>query len=247
MSLNAEPSVFLVVSGRVTCGCLGQSYGAGEAFALEGRSILHGNARLWQIIGRTELENSLRRFSAQLVRKDATIAAHAARVAQLALSMGCRLGLGKARLEQLSLAAYLHDIGKLTLPTELLRTPKRLTPNEWALMRGHPHAGKQLLEATPLAFLGLMVEQHHERFDGSGYPFGLEGSEAGLESYIIAVADTFDAMTHGRPYRCARSREQALTEINRCSGVLYPREVVSAFNIIKRADDVVVGSAAVAR
>lgn len=227
-----EPSVLLVVSGRVTCAYSGHSHGVGAAFTPEDGSVLRGDARLWLVEGRTELVRSLAYFSAQLVRKDAATAAHAARVARLAANMGCHLGLSKARLTQLSLAAYLHDLGKLTLSTELLRTPRRLTPDERSLMRAHPYAGRQLLKASSLACLGLMVEQHHERLNGSGYPYGLEGDEVSLESYIIAVADTFDAMTHDRPYRCAKSEKRASAEINRYSAVLFPREAVGAFNAV---------------
>ena len=233
LDVSSQPeSVLLVVSGRVTCERLGKDYGAGEMLSLEGKDVLYGDVRLWQITGQAKLISSLRRFSAQLVRKDAATAVHAARVARLAADMGCYLGLSRARLEHLSLAAYLHDLGKLTLSTELLRTSEHLTPGEWMLMRAHPLAGKQLLETTPLASLGLMVEQHHERLDGSGYPFGLKGDEVSLESYIVAVADTFDAMTHDRPYRRAQSRTRASAEINHYSGVLFPHEVVNALNAI---------------
>ena len=193
---------------------------------------LRGDARLWLVKGQTGLVSSLERFSAQLTRKDAATAAHSARVAQLAVAIGCYLRLSKARLERLGLAAYLHDLGKLTLSTTLLQTPKPLTPYEWELMKRHPSAGKQLLEMTPLAFSGVFIEQHHERFDGSGYPFGLRGNEIGLESYIVAVADTFDAMTHDRPYRRAQSRQRAFAEINRYSEIFYPRKVVAAFNAL---------------
>ncbi len=198
---------------------------------LEG-NVLCGDARLWQITGQAELISSLERFSAQLVRKDAATAAHAARVAQLVAAMGCYLGLSRLRLEHLSLAAYLHDLGKLTLPTELLQTPGRLTPDGWSFMSAHPRAGKQLLETTPLAFLGLLIEQHHKRLDGLGYPFGLKGHEIALENYLIAVADTFDAMTHDRPCRRVQSRARASAEINRYSGVLFPHEVVGALNAV---------------
>ncbi len=99
-------------------------------------------------------------------------------------------------------------------------------------MTQHPSCGRQLLEATTLDFLTAIIEQHHERFDGSGYPFGLAGDAVALEGYVIAVADTFDAITHARPYRQARSPEAALSEVNRYSGVLYPREVVGALNAV---------------
>lgn len=226
------PSVLLVVSGRAMCADSGQGYGVGEAFTPQDRRVFRGNATLWQFVGQLELIGSLKCFSKQLARKDPATAAHAARVARLAADMGCCLGLSRIQHARLGLAAYLHDLGKLILPTELLRKPKCLTLSERMLMEEHPYAGKRLLEATPLAFLGTMVEQHHERFDGSGYPYGLRGDEVSLESYVVAVADTFDAMTHDRPYRRAQSRERASAEINRCSGDLFPREVVAAFDAV---------------
>ena len=229
---DREPAVLLVLSGCVTYARSGQNYGAGEVFTLEDGGVLRGNARLWYFSGQEGLLKDLRHFSAQLTRKDFATAAHAARVARLAAAIGCYLGLGKARLKHLGLAAYLHDLGKLTLPTTLLQTPEPLTPGEWASMKQHPCAGKRLLEKTSLAFLGLTVARHHERRNGSGYPFGLRGDEVGLESYIIAVADTFDAMTNNRPYRCAQRPQEALDEINHYSGIHYPYEVVAAFNAV---------------
>ena len=196
---------------------------------------LKPNTKLWQITGSPELLGDLEHFATQIRRKDAEVAAHSARVALLATDIGRRLGLSAPRRERLGLAAYLHDVGKLKLPTRILQTPDSLTPCEWQLMTQHPGYGRQLLKSTTLAFLAPTIEQHHERLDGSGYPFGLAGDAVAVESYIIAVADTFDAITHTRPYRQARSPVTALSEINRYSGVLYPREVVGALNAATRS------------
>ena len=199
------------------------------------RLQLEPDTKLWQITGSPELLGDLEHLATQLRSKDAEIAAHGARVALLAKDIGQRLGLSAPQLERLGLAAYLHDVGKLKLSTHILRTPDSLTPCEWRLIMQHPSYGRQLLETTTLAFLASIIEQHHERCDGSGYPFGLVGDAVAVESYIIAVADTFDAITHTRPYRQARSPVTALSEINRYSGVLYPREVVSALNAVTRS------------
>ncbi len=153
----SESTVLLVLSGQVTCACSGRNYRAGKVFAPGDERVLRGSARLWQITGQTGSLSSLSRFSAQLVRKDPATAAHTARVARLAAATGRYLQLQGAHLEGLSLAAYLHDLGKLALPTALLRIPAPLTRSERALMREHPCEGKRLLETTPPAFLGTAV------------------------------------------------------------------------------------------
>ena len=106
---------------------------------------------------------------------------------------------------------------------------------QWQLMMKHPAAGCELLEDTPLEALGSILEQHHERLDGSGYPHGLKDDAVSLEAYIVAVADTFDAITHTRPYQPVRSVQHALSEINRFSEVLYPGNVVDALNRVSKS------------
>jgi len=228
---HAEASLLLVLSGQLKLD-VGRALTPGDVTTLQGsqRLQLEPRTRLWQITGTRGLVRDLERLSTHLRRKDAVTAAHSARVARLALGIGQHLGLSGARRERLGLAAYLHDLGKLRLPSRVLQTPDSLTLAEWRLMVQHPSYGRQLLEPTPLVALAPWVEQHHERLDGSGYPFGLSGDAVQLESYIIAVADTFDAITHARPYRGARSPQEALSELNRYSDTLYPREVVAALN-----------------
>lgn len=231
-----ESSLFLVLAGQLKLGAH-RTLTSGDVTRLQGSQRLQAESgtKLWQITGSSELLGDLEHFATQLRRKDAEVAAHGARVALLAEDIGQQLGLSAPRLERLGLAAYLHDVGKLKLPTRILQTPDSLTPCEWQLMMQHPSYGRQLLEATTLAFTTPIIEQHHERLDGSGYPFGLAGDAVAVESYIIAVADTFDAITHTRPYRQARSPVTALSEINRYSSLLYPREVVGALNAATRS------------
>lgn len=236
LPFTAQSSYVIVLEGELTYtpsgSVAGRRYGAGEGFSVEGeRSLtLRAPTRLWQVVGRAELVWALERFSAQLARKDVATAAHAARVALLAADMGRYLALGSPQLEQLALAAYLHDLGKLNLPTALLRTTAPLTLPEWHLVIRHPHEGRHLLDDTPLAFAGTVAAQHHERLNGSGYPGGLQGDALAFESQLVAVADTFDAITYGRPYQGPRGPQQALSEINRYSGVLFVKEAVGALN-----------------
>jgi HD-GYP domain-containing protein (c-di-GMP phosphodiesterase class II) len=139
------------------------------------------------------------------------------------------MGLSHDRLYLLNYGSYLHDIGKVKLPEGLLQKPGKLTAEEWLVMKQHPSMGRELLENSFLQNVGAIVEQHHERLDGSGYPKGLNGLEISLEAYIIAVADTFDAMTTDRPYRAALPVSQALAELHKYADQHYPREVVNAF------------------
>jgi ribonuclease P protein subunit RPR2 len=132
----------------------------------------------------------------------------------------------------------LHDIGKLAVPDAILRAPGRLTEEQWTLMRRHPEEGVRMLEHVP--FLGRaldVVRYHHERWDGGGYPDGLSGEQIPLWARIFAVVDALDAITAERPYRAARSYEDALAEIRRNSGSQFDPAVVEA---LERLDPAVV-------
>ena len=130
----------------------------------------------------------------------------------------------------------LHDIGKVAIPENLLTKRGALTASEWAVMRTHPLIGAQIV--TPIKVLGESIEVvrfHHERYDGSGYPYGLRGDRIPLAARIFTVADAFDAMTSNRPYRPARSPGAAVDEIVRCSGSQFDPEVVEAFVLVMEA------------
>jgi len=124
----------------------------------------------------------------------------------------------------------IHDLGKLTVPVEILRKPGSLTESELAEVRRHPGAGTRMLDAMP-AFRPVIpfVLHHHERWDGGGYPNGRRAEEIPLEARILAVADAFDAMTSPRPYRPAISTEASLAEVDRCSGSQFDPTVAQAF------------------
>lgn len=223
-------SFSLIVSGALTCSVPSVRLSEGDLLERQRLYTVQTPLHLWQVSGAEALLLRLRQLATQLLRKDRLTAAHAARVGRLAREMGQALDLCAEALGALSLAAYLHDIGKLSLPSQLLYSPKKLSLSQWRLMTEHPLTGSRLLGDTPLAPLGPTIEQHHERLDGSGYPHGLKGEALSVEASIIAVADTFDAITHPRPYQNPRSVQQALSEINRYSDVLYPGEVVEALN-----------------
>ena len=173
--------------------------------------------------------SDLRRLAVEVELKDGYTADHCARLQSLSYATGRRLGLSAQRLHLLDIGSYLHDVGKIRVPAEILQKPAALTAKERAVINRHPSFGRALLEETYMRAAGAIVEQHHERLDGSGYPFGLAGDEILTEAYVVAVADTFDAMTTDRPYRRALSSRASFAELWRFAGVHYPPAVVAAF------------------
>jgi PAS domain S-box-containing protein/putative nucleotidyltransferase with HDIG domain len=160
-------------------------------------------------------------------KRDPYTAGHEQRVAELATAIGEAMGLDHDRIEGLRVGGYLHDVGKISVPTELLVKPTRLTPIEESLMREHPRAGYEVLKEVdfpwPVAQVAL---QHHERLDGSGYPSGLKGDDIILEARIVAVADVVESMVSHRPYRPALGVGAALAEVQAGAGTKFDAEVV---------------------
>jgi len=147
-----------------------------------------------------------------------------------ATAVAKELGLSGDRLQALSYAAELHDIGKLAIPDEVLRAPRRLTEAEWAIVQEHPSRGVEMVRH--LAFLEparKAILHHHERLDGRGYPDGLTGDAIPLEARILAVVDAYDAMTSARPYRPPLSHEEASAELRRGSGEQFDPQCVEVF------------------
>ncbi|WKA54339.1 HD domain-containing phosphohydrolase [Planococcus shixiaomingii] len=173
--------------------------------------------------------SALRKVGETVERKDPYTFQHSSRVANYAVKIALKMKLRKERMDNLFIASILHDIGKVNIPEEVLKKPAKLTDEEFALVKKHPTDGAAMIRETIYADLADIVEQHHERIDGSGYPFGLKGEEISLEAKIIGVADTFDAMTEDRAYRKAFSPEFAMQELKRLAGTLYDPEVVDAF------------------
>jgi putative nucleotidyltransferase with HDIG domain len=161
---------------------------------------------------------STRELVEQLEVADATLVVHGAGVAQLAVMLGWRLGFAGERLDTLCRAALLHDIGKRYVPREVLDKPGPLLTHERQLVEAHAGVGATMLQQAGLRAEAAIVRNHHERWDGTGYPDRLHGDAIALESRVIAVADTFDAMTSDRPYRAAIAPSVALAEIERVAG-----------------------------
>lgn len=161
--------------------------------------------------------------------RDPYTVGHERRVAEISVAIGREMGLDENTIEGLRVGGYLHDVGKIVVPSEILTKPGRLSPNEIALIREHAQAGYDVLKEVdfpwPVAQIAL---QHHERIDGSGYPNGLSGNQMILEARITAIADVVDAMTTHRPYRPGLGLDKALEEIEQGTGKLYDSEAAAA-------------------
>ncbi len=164
-------------------------------------------------------------------KRDPYTAGHEQRVAELARAIGWKLELGEERCEGLHLAAIIHDLGKVAIPSEILSKPGCLTDIEFQLIKTHSQVGFDILSRSGVDFpwpIPLMVLQHHERIDGSGYPNGLQGNELSIESRILGVADVVEAMASHRPYRPALGIDKALAEIRQGRGNVYDPIVADA-------------------
>jgi HD-GYP domain-containing protein (c-di-GMP phosphodiesterase class II) len=151
-------------------------------------------------------------------------------VAELAVRVGAILGMDAGRLQVLRIAGILHDIGKLGIPSEILNKPSELTDLEYALIQTHAQRSYEI--ASEMPFDGPVAEitlQHHERFDGTGYPRGLQGEEIFLEARILAVCDVYEALTSHRPYRPAWPRQEAVDWIASLAGTAFDPACVEAF------------------
>ena len=161
--------------------------------------------------------------------RDPYTAGHQRRVAQLAVAIAGELGLSEERIDLIRMGSLIHDIGKIYIPAEILTKPARLNDIEFAMMKSHPTVGHKILNKVDFfPVIVDMVYQHHERMDGSGYPLGISGDEIFLESRIIAVADTVEAMASHRPYRPALGVAAALEEIKKQRGSAFDAKVVDA-------------------
>ncbi len=173
---------------------------------------------------------TLRALAAALETRDRETHGHSERVVSFSLRLGRELGLTGDDLRALEFGSLLHDIGKIGVPDAILHKPGALDEHEWEHMRQHPTLGAQILaDVSFLTGAARVVGQHHERFDGTGYPRGLCGAEIDLNARIFAVADAFDAITSDRVYRAGRPYDVAVRELTREAGRQFDPEVVAAF------------------
>jgi hypothetical protein len=164
--------------------------------------------------------------------RDTYTGRHSAQVGVLARSVGIRIGMSGEDVEVLNCAARLHDVGKLAVPDAILRKPGPLDELEWAVMRLHPDWGAEMVAGVPgLERLADLIVAHHERWDGDGYPRGLQGEEIPLASRVIAACDAYEAMVSDRPYRDPLSVREALAELAAGAGSQFDPMVVAAVGV----------------
>jgi hypothetical protein len=190
--------------------------------------------------------DTIRALALAVEAKDTYTHGHSLRVRAWSVALGKELGLSEARLRMLAIAAELHDIGKLAVPDEVLKGARGLTEEEWVLVRQHPFRGVQMVYHMGFLAAALpAIHYHHERLDGTGYPEGLQGDRIPLEARIMAVVDSYDAMTSLRPYRPAKGHEEAAEELRRCAGRQFDPACVEAFlRILGDEGEAAVGAAA---
>lgn len=175
------------------------------------------------------MQSTVTAMARTLEMRDPYTAGHQQRVTALAAAIAGEMALEPRLIEGIKFGGMIHDIGKIGVPAEILSKPGRLTPIEMQLIRQHPETGRQIVADIDFPWpMAKMIEQHHERMDGSGYPAGLKGDEILLEARILAVADVVEAMSAHRPYRAGLGMDVALAEIERGSGQLYDAAVVAA-------------------
>jgi response regulator RpfG family c-di-GMP phosphodiesterase len=209
-----------------------------ELVASRTRELVERNKEVGQLYGELQstYESTLQALVTALDFRDNETQGHSYRVVQYAVVVAERMGVKEPELTEIRRGAILHDVGKIGVPDAVLRKPSKLDEDEWEEMRRHPEIGYQMLKHIPFLASALdIVLSHQERFDGTGYPRGLEGEQIPVGARIFAVVDTFDAMTSDRPYRSALTIEAARKEIERCTGTQFDPAVAATFMSIEDA------------
>ena len=173
---------------------------------------------------------TIKSISSALDAKDPYTHGHSQRVTLYALILAHEINMPSSQMEALEIAGLLHDIGKIGIPESILCKPGKLTDEEFSIMKMHPVRGEQMvLKISKLRTISDWMKNHHEKWNGTGYPCGLKGEEIPLASRIIAIADTYDAMTSTRSYRVALTHETAIEEIQRCAGTQFDPVLAETF------------------
>ncbi len=191
----------------------------------------HTEEELNQTLGklRKAMGATIQAVSLTIESRDPYTAGHQRRVADLARAIANKMELPREEIDGLRMGASVHDLGKISIPAEILSKPGRLNENEFRLIKNHPQVGYNILKQIDFPWpIAEMVLQHHERMNGSGYPRGLSGEEILLTSRILGVADVVEAMVSHRPYRTAHTLDEAMAEIGENRGTLYDSTAVDA-------------------
>jgi HD-GYP domain-containing protein (c-di-GMP phosphodiesterase class II) len=178
---------------------------------------------------RRALEGTVDAMARTVEMKDPYTAGHQRRVADIAATIAGEMGLPRERISYIQLAGRIHDVGKVSIPAEILTKPGKLTELEFAIIKTHPRVGYDLLKSIEFPWpIAQIVLQHHERINGTGYPGGLKGDEIMLEAKILGVSDVVETISSHRPYRPALGIDKAVEELVEKKGVLYEVDVVEA-------------------
>lgn len=181
-------------------------------------------------------------LAAAVEARDPYTAGHQRRVSQLSTTLATKIGLSTDAVTGIGVAAHLHDIGKLSVPSELLMRPGPLSAAEFELIKDHPRAGREIIAGISFPWpVAQMVYEHHERFDGSGYPQALQGEKISIGARVIAVADALETMASHRPYRPAHDLEAAMGQLEAGRGSQFDPDVVDTFLDLLRAGQLTLG------
>ncbi len=169
-------------------------------------------------------------FLIAMAERDPFTFDHTDRITEVCYIMGLEMGLSKQQLANLECLAQIHDIGNMVIPDRIIFKEGSLTKQEWQVIRQHPEKGFRIaLSSSDILDIADLILKHHERWDGEGYPNGLKGKEIPLECRILQIAEAYDVMINDRPYKKAKSKEEALKEIEDCSGTQFDPEIVNLF------------------
>lgn len=174
--------------------------------------------------------DTVKSLSAAIEAKDPYTKGHSMRVSQYACSLAEKVGLPQKQMETLKIAAMLHDIGKIGIDESILNKPERLTEDEYEKIKQHPEIGVKIIqEINFLKEASIIIQNHHERIDGTGYPQGIKGKDINIEAAILSIADVFDALTSERPYRSSLSLAEAIEVLNNGRGTQFDSKLVDIF------------------
>ncbi len=199
--------------------------------------VLRGLREWEHIVARQQAEASLKQVLMQTVetlslmveKRDPYTSGHQKKVGQLACAIGEEMGLSTETIDGIYIAAILHDIGKISIPFEFLNKPGRLEPFEFDIIKNHPLSAYEMLKAIDFPYpVAHIILQHHEKYDGSGYPHRIKADNILIEARILTVADVVEAISSHRPYRPSLGIEYALQEISENAGQLFDPDVVAA-------------------
>jgi len=193
----------------------------------EAENIMYQN----KLVKRSTIISSiLKSLEAALFEKSVETRKHANRLKNLSLKLGKEVGLESKQLNKVSLLSTLHDIGKITIPENIITKKGPLTKKEWEKVKRHPVSGYNICRSSHLlSFIADCVLYHHERWDGKGYPKGIGGEEIPIESRVVSIVDAFDVMITGRPYKKAITKLEAINELKRCAGTQFDPVLVQKF------------------